>query len=134
MRLAPAPAAAREPGGGDDIEWTAADTAAMRAANAPESPLDAVIVPGGGLDERGEPWPWVKARLDAALRHDATTRQYLVLSRGTTHKPAPTDADGFAVDESVASARYLSRAALIRGASCRTRGASTRSATSRSRG
>ena len=80
---------------------------AYRAANAPESPLDAVIVPGGGLDERGEPWPWVKARLDAALRHDATTRQYLVLSRGTTHKPAPTDADGFAVDESVASARYL---------------------------
>ena len=49
----------------------------------------------------------MKARLDAALRHDATTRQYLVLSRGTTHKPAPTDADGFAVDESVASARYL---------------------------
>ena len=45
------------------------------------------------------------ARLDAALRHDATTRQYLVLSRGTTHKPAPTDADGFAVDESVAPMR-----------------------------
>ena len=77
---------------------------AYRAANAPESPLDAVIVPGGGLDERGEPWPWVKARLDAALLHDAATQQYLVLSRGTTHKPAPTDASGFAVDESVASA------------------------------
>ena len=81
---------------------------AYRAANAPEAPLDAVIVPGGGLDERGEPWPWVKARLDAALRHDSDdAAQYLVLSRGTTHKPAPTDADGFAVDESVASARYL---------------------------
>jgi len=78
-----------------------------RAADQRKYPLDAVVVPGGGLDERGEPWPWVKARLDAALLHDAATQQYLVLSRGTTHKPAPTDADGFAVDESVASARYL---------------------------
>lgn len=61
--------------------------------------LDAVIVPGGGLDDSGRPLPWVVARLNAALRHDAETSAYLVLSRGTTHKPAPRDAAGYAIDE-----------------------------------
>ena len=68
----------------------------------PEDAVDAVIVPGGGLDDAGQPLMWVQARLDAALQHDSRTTFYLVLSRGTTHKPAPLDADGFAVDEAVA--------------------------------
>ena len=68
---------------------------------------DAVVVPGGGLNEDGTPYEFVRARLDAALRHDAETEVYIVLSRGTTHKPPPRDARGFAIDESVASARYL---------------------------
>ena len=46
-------------------------------------------------------------RLDAALLHDAETEAYIVLSRGTTHKPPPRNARGFPVDESVASAQYL---------------------------
>ena len=70
-------------------------------------PFDAIIVPGGGLDGNGLPLPWVQARLDAAMAHDAETAVYLVLSRGTTHKPAPLTADGFAIDEAAASARYL---------------------------
>ena len=71
--------------------------------------FDAVVIPGGGLNEVHEPAAWVTARLDAALRHDSETDAYLVLSRGTTHKPPPLDADGFPVDESAASARYLVR-------------------------
>lgn len=67
---------------------------------------DCIIVPGGGLDASGEPLPWVAARLDAALDHEQATDFFLVLSRGTTHKPPPTR-DGFPVDEAAASARYL---------------------------
>ena len=70
------------------------------------SRFDCVIIPGGGLSETHEPAAWVAARLDAALLHDSTTDFYLVLSRGTTHKPPPLEA-GFPVDEAAASARYL---------------------------
>jgi uncharacterized SAM-binding protein YcdF (DUF218 family) len=67
---------------------------------------DCIVVPGGGL-VNGEPAAWVAARLDAALRHDDHTQFYLVLSRGTTHKPPPLDGGDFPIDESAASARYL---------------------------
>jgi hypothetical protein len=70
-------------------------------------PYDALIIPGGGLDEAGRPSAWVAERLKGALRHDADADWYLVLSRGTTHRPPPRDAAGFAVDEASASARYL---------------------------
>ena len=53
---------------------------------------DAIIVPGGGLEEDGRPYDFVRARLDAALLHDAETEAYIVLSRGTTHKPPPRNA------------------------------------------
>ena len=56
---------------------------------------DAIIVPGGGLEEDGRPYDFVRARLDAALLHDAETEAYIVLSRGTTHKPPPLDEDMF---------------------------------------
>ena len=56
---------------------------------------DAIIVPGGGLEEDGRPYDFVRARLDAALLHDAETEAYIVLSRGTTHKPPPRNARGF---------------------------------------
>jgi len=68
--------------------------------------FDAIVIPGGGLFE-DKPLAWVTARLDAALLHAEETRYFLVLSRGTTHKPPPLDARGFPVDESAASARYL---------------------------
>ena len=71
-----------------------------------DSRFDAVIVPGGGLAD-GKPAPWVAARLDEAFKYDRRTGSYLVLSRGTTHKPPPLDASGFPIDESAASARYL---------------------------
>lgn len=68
---------------------------------------DAIIVPGGGIQPDSEPRPWVKARLDAAAVLSSRTRYFIVLSRGTTHKPPPQDRRGFAVDESAASAAYL---------------------------
>ena len=67
---------------------------------------DVVIIPGGGLDA-SQPAAWVAARLDAALQHDKSTAYYLVLSRGTTHKPPPLDEAGYPIDEAAASARYL---------------------------
>ena len=69
--------------------------------------FDAVVVPGGGLEPDGRPAPWVQARLDAALAHDKNTDYFLVLSRGTTHKPPPLDERGFPLDESAASGAYL---------------------------
>lgn len=68
---------------------------------------DALIVPGGGLDDEGRPLAWVERRLDAALHHDQEAALYLVLSRGTTHRPAPRDRVGFEIDEAAASAKYL---------------------------
>ena len=68
---------------------------------------DCIIIPGGGLDGSRAPAAWVRARLDAALAHDEAADYYLVLSRGTTHKPPPLDEDGFPVDEAAASAAYL---------------------------
>ena len=68
--------------------------------------FDAVIIPGGGLTD-GKPAAWVAARLDVALKYDSQTDYYLVLSRGTTHKPPPLDSTGFPIDESFASAAYL---------------------------
>ena len=78
----------------------------QRAAEDGATKYDAIIIPGGGLSE-GRPLAWVTARLDAALLHAKDTRYFLVLSRGTTHKQPPLDANGFPVDESAASARYL---------------------------
>lgn len=69
---------------------------------------DAIIIPGGGLDPAtAQPHPWVCARLDAALEYSNRTRFFIVLSRGSTHKPPPIDCDGFPITEAAASANYL---------------------------
>lgn len=75
-----------------------------------EKRYDAVVVPGGGLcAESGTPRPWVVSRLEAAVKLDSFTRYFIVLSRGTTHKPPPQDSSGFPIDEAAASAAYLLR-------------------------
>ena len=76
--------------------------------------FDAVIVPGGGLvPETGEPRPWVKARLDAALELKHRTKYYIVLSRGTTHRSPPLSKSGQPIDEAVASAKYLTENGIV---------------------
>jgi hypothetical protein len=67
---------------------------------------DAILVPGGGLTPDGRPAPWVRARLDQAVRR-WSGQPIIALSAGTTHKPPPADARGFPIFEAVASIRYL---------------------------
>jgi uncharacterized SAM-binding protein YcdF (DUF218 family) len=50
---------------------------------------DAILIPGGGCTDQGKLHPWVQARFDQALSHDAETAFYVPLSKGTTHKPSP---------------------------------------------
>lgn len=70
--------------------------------------FDAIIIPGGGLEpDSSLPQPWVRARLDAALKLSSRTKYFVALSRGTTHRPPPLDARGFPIAESAASAKYL---------------------------
>jgi hypothetical protein len=68
--------------------------------------FDAVLVPGGGVREGGVLPPWVRARLDLALRLCEGSR-IIALSAGTTYRPPPLDPNGFPIFESVAGARYL---------------------------
>lgn len=79
-----------------------------RAPASEDATYDAVIIPGGGLDPlSAQPHPWVQARLRAALALDTRTRYFIVLSRGTTHRPPPRDAAAFPISEAAASARFL---------------------------
>jgi len=77
--------------------------------------LDAVLIPGGGIDESGEVVPWVKARLDRAIALIPQPTYFIPLSAGTTHKPPPRDNEGFPVLESLAAARYLSNKGIQSG-------------------
>lgn len=67
---------------------------------------DAILIPGGGVKDKGELPPWVRIRLDQAIKiHDA---EYIItLSAGTVHKSPPLDENGFPIFESIAAARYL---------------------------
>jgi len=71
-------------------------------------PYDAVLVPGGGVRDRGELPPWVEARLDKAFEY-AQGSHIIALTAGTTHKAPPLDDAGHPILESVAGARYLAR-------------------------
>ncbi|CAF1241740.1 unnamed protein product [Adineta ricciae] len=68
---------------------------------------DCIVLPGGGVDDDGNPSAWVAARLDRAVEMASSTCYFLVLSRGTTHRPPVLDAHSFPVDEATASAAYL---------------------------
>jgi uncharacterized SAM-binding protein YcdF (DUF218 family) len=69
---------------------------------------DAIIVPGGGCQPGGLPHKHVQARLERAWELRNTTRYFIFLSRGTTHKPPPIHkGTGFPIDECKASADYF---------------------------
>ena len=82
-------------------------TGTIPCSEAASRQYDAVIIPGGGLESSGYPRAWVIARLDAALSLRHNCSYFIVLSRGTTRRPPPTDRTGFPVDECVSSAKYL---------------------------
>ena len=70
------------------------------------STYDAILIPGGGLREKGDVPLYVKQRLDRAIEI-RTGEMIITLSAGTTHKPPFLDKNGFPVFESVAAATYL---------------------------
>jgi hypothetical protein len=67
---------------------------------------DAILVPGGGLDDAGRLHPWVQPRFDFAIQQ-FDGQLIIPLSRGTVHKAPPCDQDGFPITEAEAGARYL---------------------------
>ena len=69
-------------------------------------PLDAILIPGGGVQKDGNVLPWVRARLDAARGLEHLARYVITLSRGTAHKP-PVIVNGIPVHEADAGKKYL---------------------------
>jgi uncharacterized SAM-binding protein YcdF (DUF218 family) len=69
-------------------------------------PYDAILVPGGGVRQRGELPDHVKRRLDLALARESG-EPIVPLSAGTSHRPAVLDGEGRLQYESTAGARYL---------------------------
>ena len=69
---------------------------------------DAILIPGGGLREKGDLPLYVKKRLDRAIEIHKD-EIIITLSAGTTHKPPFLDKGGFPLFESVAAAKYLMR-------------------------
>jgi uncharacterized SAM-binding protein YcdF (DUF218 family) len=74
-----------------------------------KSLYDAILIPGGGVDNNGNVTPWVLNRLDKAIQlyQERLCHYVIALSAGTTHKPLPTDKKGYPIFESEAAARYL---------------------------
>ena len=67
---------------------------------------DAILIPGGGVRDKGELPPWVKIRLDHAIKIHSV-EYMIVLSAGTVYKAPPLDENGFPIFESIAAAKYL---------------------------
>ena len=70
------------------------------------SPFDATLILGGGLDDSGEPRPWVIQRLDRAVESDFG-EPMITCSAGTPHRPPPLDSNGHPIFECTAMAAYL---------------------------
>lgn len=75
--------------------------------------FDAILIPGGGLTKSGELTPFVRARLDQALRHSADF--YIPLSGGTPHHPLPLDTRGYPIFEAIPAAQYLHEGGVAKG-------------------
>lgn len=70
---------------------------------------DAILIPGGGVNESGEPTEWVKERLDLAARvyNELRGTHLITLSGMTCYKPPVLGHKGFPIFESAAGANYL---------------------------
>ncbi len=67
----------------------------------------AILIPGGGLTDKGGLPEWTKARLELALKSNRENPFFITLSAGTTHKAPPLNPQGFPIFESQAAAYYL---------------------------
>lgn len=72
---------------------------------------DVILVLAGGLDDKGHCHPWVKRRLDLAVKfwHRDPSRYIVCLGGGTYHKAPFLNHANFVVHESTACADYLMR-------------------------
>ncbi|MCF7860805.1 YdcF family protein [Candidatus Woesearchaeota archaeon] len=68
--------------------------------------MDAIIIPGGGLNPDGSLPLWTKSRLEKALEI-WKGEKIITLSAGTIHKPNPLDSKGRPILECAAAAKYL---------------------------
>ena len=68
---------------------------------------DAVIVLGGSFIDNITLPDWVYKRLDKAVTMNYNTEIFLLLSRGTPHKPPCLDEKGHPIDECQIMAQYL---------------------------
>ena len=74
---------------------------------------DAILILGGSyIDENTLP-KWVESRLDKAITLNEETNSYIVLSRGSTHKPVIRDKNGHSVDECTVMADYMIKKGII---------------------
>jgi hypothetical protein len=74
-----------------------------------DSPVDAIVVPGGGLLLGGEIPPWVEVRLARAMETSRVDVPIVLLSAGTVYKSHPIAANGRPIYESRAAAEWLAR-------------------------
>lgn len=66
------------------------------------------MILAGGLDHLGRNHPWVKDRLDLALKlYRIKPRKIIVLGGGTYHKPPHMNRERFVIHESTMGAKYL---------------------------
>lgn len=68
---------------------------------------DAIVVLGGSVIDGETLPPWVIERLNYAIIMSERCSYFLLLSRGTVHKPPPLDKDGFPIDECQVMANHM---------------------------
>lgn len=71
------------------------------------TPIDAILIPGGGMLADGKLPPWTSNRLDRAIARHKDARYLITLSAATVYKPPPLDRTGRPIFESIAAAGYL---------------------------
>lgn len=68
---------------------------------------DAIIVLGGSFIDKKSLPEWVEKRLDAAIQCESLCKYFILLSRGSPHKPPALCDFGHAIDECQIMANYM---------------------------
>jgi uncharacterized SAM-binding protein YcdF (DUF218 family) len=72
-----------------------------------KSNYDAMIIPGGGIQDNGKVHEWVKRRLDKAIELFTGKEFIILLGAYTVHKPPMLDKNKFPILEARAASNYL---------------------------
>lgn len=72
-----------------------------------EEKYDVIVVLGGSfIDEKTLP-KWAENRIDAAIQRNSSCKHYLLLGRGTPHKPPVIGENGHPINECEIMANYM---------------------------